>query len=89
MKIRRQTTKKRPYPEKLRQIKKKTSRQPRKNWQFTVSLTDEEIKIIKMQTKFLKGHLGIKRSEILRKVLLNLTNKKFLDFYGFRINKKY
>lgn len=90
--VKRQTNKKRPIPTKARAIKdKRTLRrsQPKQNYQFTLSLTADEIELVKERTKFLKGVLGIKRSEVLRKVLLRLIDKKLLNELGFEIRKKY
>ena len=88
MKINTQTNKKRPFPDRLRALKKRQStKKDTKQWQFTLSLTDEEIRLVKLRTKYIKSEYKINRSDVLRKVLLNLADKKFLKDLGFLIYK--
>jgi len=88
MKIKTQTNKKRPFPDRTRAIKEKTSKAKTKQWQFTLSLTEEELRLILLKTKYIKSEYKIKRSDVLRKVLLKLADKNFLEDLGFRIYKK-
>jgi len=90
--IKRQSNKKRPVPEKAMKLKDKRKLRrslPKTTYGFSVKLTKDEIDVSGQQAKFLKEHLGIMKSEALRRFLLNLTNKNILNELGFKIDKKY
>ena len=84
----------RPYTERLEQLDANTNKYPRiknskrtrTNRALTLSCTDLEWDKIMKNTLKVK-EFGVKRSEILRKVLLNLTDEDLLYTLGYNINK--
>lgn len=86
-----QTNRQRPYSKKLAHLdsKKKKPIVPkiiRTNRNLSLSCSDKEWGQIMKNTKSVKG-FGLKRSEILRKVLLNLCDDELLYTLGYQINK--
>jgi len=93
--MRTQTNKRRNYPDKLKKLDKKTKdrlKKPkriivdRSNKSFTLSCSDSEWRTILSNTKKIR-EFKLKRSEILRKVLLNLTDEELLYHLGYNLRK--
>ncbi|AXX87147.1 hypothetical protein AMRN_1411 [Malaciobacter marinus] len=80
--------------ERLRYLKEKEIERSRKlnnakkNIGITLTFKAWEVDRIQRKSKVIKKLYGVKRSDVLKKVLLNLDDEDLINFLGMNRNKK-